>query len=315
MSIYTTCESLTPLTVHPAASPNPATVAASVTFTPNVLGDILPYTYQWQFEQDTLWDDLVAYWNLNEASGTRRDARGEIHLLPINTPGAVAGKGGNAATFDNASSQYLQSASQANISGANGITFTCWLNVRTGAPVIAQWFWNGATFISSIGLNTSNVTAKTVHFGLMNDAGESVSAGTTLAAYDTWYFVVGVYDPATQKPSISIDDGAFTVGGTALVQGDPNIEVGYGGGHVRVGALNATVVSKAYIDEVGLWSRVLTAGEITSLYAAGAGLFYPGSTEEIPVYAYPTAGAKVASLTVTSAHGCEASRSIRVVVS
>jgi len=315
MSIYTTCESLTPLTVHPAASPNPATVAASVTFTPNVLGDILPYTYQWQFEQDTLWDDLVACWNLNEASGTRRDARGEIHLLEVGATGSVAGKGGNAATFDPAGDHYLQSTQQANISGVNGITFTCWLNIRTGAPTNAAWVKNGEVFTSYMLLNTTNSNARFVAMSFYDDLGGGSVAGQLVAAFDTWYFVCAKFDPATLKTSISIDDGAFTLAAVAAST-YPTIGAGLGNGHVDVGGTErGSVRSKSYIDEIGLWSRVLTAGEITSLYAAGAGKFYPGSTEEIPVYAYPTAGAKVASLTVTSAHGCEAGRSIGVVVS
>ena len=43
------------------AAPNPTSVGQDVTFTPAFTGGLAPYTYQWMFEQDTLWDDLVAY--------------------------------------------------------------------------------------------------------------------------------------------------------------------------------------------------------------------------------------------------------------
>lgn len=29
------------------------------------------------------------------------------------------------------------------------------------------------------------------------------------------------------------------------------------------------------IDEIGIWSRIITSGEVTSLYNSGAGLAYP----------------------------------------
>lgn len=274
----------------------------------------LPVRYRWQFEVDTLWDDLVLYYNFNEAGGTRRDARGESHLLEVGATGSVAGKGGNAASFDPAGDHYLQSLKQADISGANGITFTCWLNIRTGAPTGAVWFKNGAAFVSYLQLGTANSTPKTVALSLFDDLGGAISAAIVVSDYDTWYFVTAIYDPATMKVSISIDNGAFTVSAGTLLQ-HPTVSDDYGAGHVEVGGTErGGVRSKSYIDEIGLWSRILTAGEITALYAAGAGKFYPGSTEVSPSYAYPTAGAKVCSLEVTDDCGRVATDTVAVTV-
>jgi len=265
-----TLESLRPLSVGVVAAPNPAAVGQPVTF------------------NDPLWIDLVAYWNLNEASGTRRDARGEIHLLEVGATGSVAGKGGNAASFDPAGNHYLQSVKQADISGVNGITFTCWLQIRTGAPTIAAWFKNGAAFVSYMLLNTTNSNPNMVSMTIYDDLGGGAGIGILVAAYDTWYFVTAIYDPATMKVSISIDNGAFTVS-AATLSTHPTINDGYGAGHVEVGGTErGGVRSKSYIDEIGLWSRVLTADEITALYAAGAGKFYSylGANGDIPPYTY-----------------------------
>jgi len=42
--------------------------------------------------------------------------------------------------------------------------------------------------------------------------------------------------------------------------------------------LNDTAFNEAPLDEIGFWSRALTAGEITSLYNSGAGFAYPFSS-------------------------------------
>jgi hypothetical protein len=92
---------------------------------------------------------------------------------------------------------------------------------------------------------------------------------TTALAADTWYFVAGTYDSATINLYVNgelvastpdtrdISSGAaFTVGGGNIVEDDHATSYfGYFLGGV---------------DEVAVWSRVLTAPEILKLYNGGA---------------------------------------------
>jgi hypothetical protein len=208
---------------------------------------------------------LRAYWTLDESSGTRIDSVGEAHLTDSTSAGSVTGKISDAAFFDDASSQFLTHAEQVTLDGSRGITVSAWINVRTGAPANATYFKNGAIYVSFVSLGTSNAGPLYVFFTIGNDAGETTSAGTLLAAYDTWYFIVGRYDPDTGKPSISVNGGVPTVG-VALALGHPMVDVGYGGGSVYVGGVSPDF-SKAYIDEVAVWNKVLTAAEIAYFYA------------------------------------------------
>ena len=48
----------------------------------------------------SLLTNLVAYWKLEETTGTRMDSVGASHLSPVNAPGSGAGKLGNAAYFN-----------------------------------------------------------------------------------------------------------------------------------------------------------------------------------------------------------------------
>jgi hypothetical protein len=220
-------------------------------------------------ERAGLFGGLKAYWKLDEVSGIRYDTVGDAHLTPMGTGGvgSTPGKMGLAARFDPLGKQYLHRTPQVNLCGALGITLTCWVKVRTGAPVGQVWFSLGATFVSAFGISDQNSTVLTLGLGALNDLGELSYIGTVFPGYDTWYFVVGKYDPATKKVSISLDAGAFTLGTTNLTR-HPDINYGYGAGKVLIGGdTRHDFYSGSDMDEVGLYNSVLTQAQIDYLFA------------------------------------------------
>ena len=75
---------------------------------------------------------LIAYWTLDEASGTRVDAHGNNDLSDNNTVTSTTGKVGDAAAFATANSEYLSRADNADLSVGNiDFTFDLWLNLST----------------------------------------------------------------------------------------------------------------------------------------------------------------------------------------
>jgi len=91
-------------------------------------------------------------------------------------------------------------------------------------------------------------------------------------------------------------DGAATVDspddlGGVFTPIPTDISIGYGDTGVTPTGL--------FMQRVAWWNRALTNGERAALYT---GQFY-GSGMVSPTYAYPTAGTKVASVTVLSGHG------------
>ena len=211
-------------------------------------------------------ETLKAYWKLDEASGTRVDSAGDYDLTPVNTPGSVAGQIDNAATFLDSSSQYLTNENFIPLDGANGITVAAWINVRTGAPVSATYFYNGLTFNDYIYLTTANAGAKWIFFGAINTEGETTNAGVELASFDTWYFVVGKFDPATGKTYLKVDAGAWIEGSGGLPSG-VNIYSGsvFVGTGAHLGA--AAAFSRSYMDELGVWNKILSQDEIDAMIA------------------------------------------------
>jgi hypothetical protein len=63
-----------------------------------------------------LTDNLIAFWGLEEASGTRNDAHGSNHLIDNNTVGSATGRVGTCANFDRFTDEHLSIVDNAALS-------------------------------------------------------------------------------------------------------------------------------------------------------------------------------------------------------
>lgn len=218
--------------------------------------------------------NLVAYYKLDESSGNAADSSGSGFTLtntgtiPYST---TYGKINNGASFDGSSQYFVGSASQ-NITG--DATFSFWMKPQSLAsdPVLFCKFGVGNTQLSyylQLNFTSNNV-------GFVNSADGSTAIGGTTVAYtfsvNTLYYVSLVYTAATPKIELfingtSIGSSTGTLK-TSIFAGTDIFEIGrYTRGNV--------LFYNGYLDEVGIWSRVLTSTEISSLYNGGAGLQYP----------------------------------------
>jgi len=98
-------------------------------------------------------DDLVAFWELEEVSGTRVDAHGANDLTDNNTVASTTGKVGNCADFEASNSESLSIADNAALSmGVNqSFTVNCWVNMESntnGAIVAKMSGSNGEYYVS-----------------------------------------------------------------------------------------------------------------------------------------------------------------------
>jgi hypothetical protein len=221
----------------------------------------------------TLANNLVSAWKLDESSDgsapvVRVDAHGSNDLTDNNTvasalkgAGAPANMPANVASFVGANSEYLSVADNASLdamSGAGGMSVALWLgDYVASSPAgkdtgVANREWvlyaNGNIYV----FQTDAISQL---------AGSSFTAG--------WHLFVFGWDPGDGKVFISKDGAAKTLSAgtlTGMQNTSTQLNIGaYGGGTDPV---------TAKISSVLVASRAWNAGEITDLWAGGAGLFY-----------------------------------------
>ena len=212
--------------------------------------------------------DLIAYWDLDETSGTRADSHTNgLDLTDNNTVGSGLGVDGvsTAADFELDNSEYLSRASESasQPSATSGFTVCGWARLEGYGfygPVLAKDDVSSRTFV--LMPNNSGDSLPAMHVN-----GDSIKAlwGAQLNL-DTWYFIVGWWDPADGKAYIQVNNGtpvASAGTGTVITDGTATITIGALGD-------GSTYKYDGRMQSVGYWNRVLTSDERTWLYNSGS---------------------------------------------
>jgi hypothetical protein len=224
----------------------------------------------------TLLNGLVAYWKLEEASGTRFDSSGAgINLTAINNPGNAAGKIGNALSTVAASSQHVGVTNNAAMKwGGGDFSISYWVKYTTIAaypPTVGSYISADNTTVFQFTLSGAR-GGNDIIFAVGNAVASAVSVALKGPSPSTgvWYHVVGRYTQSTRVASIHVNGAAGTDG--SALPSDPttgNVDFDLGGNLLLTG------FQDGLIDEVSKWSRKLTTTEIATLYNGGNGVTWP----------------------------------------
>lgn len=229
-------------------------------------------------------DNMVSWWELNETSGTRNDSHGTNHLTDNNTVLSGTGKQGNCADFESANAEYLSiaDASQSGLDNQTNMSFSWWMKLESDTdPVVMGKFATGSqAYWIQMQLGGT--------FKFM-DSSEGDSCQISLADFTlaTWYHVVVTYAAGVVKLYVN---GSYVGTDNTTNTSIPNTTGYFSIGRVEKYASN---YYDGLIDEVGIWSRELTSGEVTTLYNSGNGLTYAqtGATAIVPSMATLGVGA------------------------
>jgi len=229
--------------------------------------------------------NLISYWPLNESSNgsapvTRADAHNGNDLTDNdNKPSGTGLVYSLAADFPTAGA--LIHTDNAPLSMGNiDFTFAAWANLsdKTANRFIlskGNILGGGSEYRLYYDQPTNRFTMS-VNGSLANGDGSLARAdGLGSPSVDTWYFVVGWYDSTANLTRICVNDGTVTDGqaqSLGAVDGDGIFAVGY--------ALGVDEFWLGQIGPVMVWKRLLTSGEITTLYNGGAGLTYAAMSGE-----------------------------------
>ena len=222
-------------------------------------------------------DSLIAWWTLNEKSGTRIDWHGGNNLTDNNTVLFGGGKRSNAADFEADNSECLWIADNADLSfGNEDFTVAAWVKLEVKAGNMA---------IISKYDTPDNLREYQLYYDgtadrfrwLVSPAGSGAGAESILAntlgapANGIWYFIVAWHDATANAIKIQVNNG---VADSETANDGCNDNTS----RFVIGASGAAGGFSNYfdglIDEAAVWGRVLTADEKTELYNAGAGRAY-----------------------------------------
>jgi len=219
----------------------------------------------------TLDTGLAAYWNLEEASGTRFDPVGDNDLTDNNTVTQAVGIVGNAGQFTRANTEFLSHVDNLDLStGDIDFTIAGWAYLDSTSnqlTLISKGNWAGIAqaeykieFI---------VSSSKLQLVVSSDGGGGGTAGVIASSTQTtgtWYFVVAWHDSINNTINIQIDNGTVSsiAHSAGVFDGTESFQIGS-----RNGA--GSIPWDGRIDEVGFWKKVLTAQERTDLYNGGSG--------------------------------------------
>jgi hypothetical protein len=209
--------------------------------------------------------DLAAYWKLDDL--TWSDSIGSNNLtnnssVTVGTPKVGAGS----AEFDG-------SGQSLNVSAANAyenISFSAWF-YAANTSLIHVIFNQYSSSTSGFG-----VWINSDELAIYDDIdGLDVVRYNTAVSVNTWYHVVCTIDGNNSNEQQLWLNGSLVGSGATSTLGFSSV-----GGEFVLGARRTSDSVWPFdgrIDEVGIWKRLLTSGEISDLYNGGSGLSYPFS--------------------------------------
>jgi hypothetical protein len=219
---------------------------------------------------------LTHYWKFGESGSPWSDSVGTRTMTATGSVSSVAGISGNGISATG-SANYVSNTSALTTDVSTDVrTLSAWVMVdKSAVNYTASIISVGTSQYGNIFTQSINAYAgDLIDFFWYQSDGTGISARIPGASVPTltWFHVVAWLD-VDGYVRASINGGTPVVSSTTH---DGSFRAINGAGpSVRIPAGSVAGVGPIGVDEVGLWSRVLTADERATLYNAGVGKFYP----------------------------------------
>lgn len=222
---------------------------------------------------NSLLSNLISYFPLHEASGTRYDALGAgNNLTDVNTVTGNPGIIENASQFTRTNSENLTVADNASLSiGDTPFCLAGWLYFDTLVGYMALINKFGSTNAEREYLLAINAGGTALQFYCFNSGGASDTVTSSVAlATGTWYFVSIYADSGTSGNMYICVNGTINSASKTKSLQDGTGTFGFTSNSSGFGFFNGRAC------EWGLWKgRYLTYAEYWWLYNSGRGRTYP----------------------------------------
>jgi len=215
------------------------------------------------YENDNLTDGLIAWWKLDETSGTSViDSSGNGITGTATTPAIATGKFANARDFVPANNDYVTFGTNSKMNEANGFTFASWVYTDAythGYPTLYKKGDYGAS-LGFLWIYQQNTAPGNIYYAYATGTtatSKTLSCGLTSGK---WEHLVVTLNRANKSISCYVngvlkDTEVYT--GTML----PAIS-----SQAQLGKYGASSTHDGRLDEVRLYSRPLDSNEAVQLY-------------------------------------------------
>lgn len=229
-------------------------------------------------------DNLIAYYKLDETSGTRVDSHSNgLDLTDNNTVGSGTGIINNGADLASGSSEYLSHADDALFDVSSTASWSFWVKSSS--------YGSNMAFAGKMTFNTDNSwllehQADGLHVRIATSASDISTEGVGGAATSgSWTHYLVVFDGAgaTNADRLKVWKNGSSV--TLTFSGTIPATIRNSASEFVIGVWSG--LGRYYnglIDEFGFWSDAKTGTDATSLYNSGAGLAYPFSSSSIKTW-------------------------------
>jgi|GEM_PF-4116603 hypothetical protein len=214
-----------------------------------------------------LWDNIQGRWKLSGGVWTDTSGNGNDLAASASAPTQTTGHGGGAnlaASFVHTSSQYLHitDATQTGLDITWSITISGWVKPTRNGVVEILWSKSGASGQYSYGVYRN--TGNQIVFQLSANGTSNTSAiSSTTVLKDNMYHVACVSDGTDMRIYINGSLAVTPVSYTgSIFNSNSDLVIGANGPKDNY-FWNGT------LDDVAIWSRALSAGEVSQLYALG----------------------------------------------
>lgn len=227
---------------------------------------------------DPVFGGLISYWRLDETSGSAVDDAHAGNDGVASGTTVTVGVRGNARLFDG-SNDYVSFGDINDLDGLNAFSVSIWVKPDGFLVDHNGLFVKHAGASNQIMLSTYAGSPGMVYAYVNNGATTGPNSSAGLLVPGVWNHLVLVYNGAetvTQRVRLYRNGTLASIsGGTPPTTGPSN------GGNVVLGCYPESGGCPSSgdhfygaLDEVGVWARALTAAEVTTLYASGAGYAY-----------------------------------------
>jgi hypothetical protein len=222
---------------------------------------------------------LIAYWKLEEASGTRYDSHGSYDLTEnVGIDNGVGVKGDCAvsnSTYDGGRSLTIFPSPYDSVGSSWSLSF--WIAANGGdAPQVFPNAWGNCCLFT-----IPTIDGDQILFGQIWKDGESGGGHTDISksgiytggfvhvaiTHDLPTKTVRVYYNSVEEHIITYITSLNSVSGSG---GEENSVLSMFGGDTT----GTNYAGPGKLDEVGIWGRVITAAEVSALYNGGSGITY-----------------------------------------